>query len=254
MTLKLALVMGLEYTDTRNYLPGCINDATAIKKLLLMNGYDDKNIVMMTDRSKNGRYPTSKNILRQLRMLVNRANKDGASRVWISYSGHGGSTRDRGTDESDGKDETIFALDEKDVLDDLLHRILRRMNKKTEVFGLFDSCHSGTVCDLSHSYKYSNNLTLKYSRDNNHKVRSRIVTVSGCTDKQNSFSIDIGTKWVGALTQAFLKLVNSLGTTIRHQRIGRFLTRKVTLDQNLPQRPVISSSQKLNRKRPIILL
>jgi len=253
MTLKLALVMGLEYTGTRNYLPGCINDATAVKKLLLENGYLEDNIVMMTDKTDGDNYPTSKNILKQLKLLVRNANKSRADRVWISFSGHGGSTRDLGSDESDGKDETIFALDEKDVLDDQLHRILRRVNKRTKVFGLFDSCHSGSVCDLSFSYKYTDKLALEYKKEELPRVRSNIVTVSGCMDEQNSFSIDVGTKWVGALTQAFLNLLKDSGTTIRYQRIGRFLTKNVTLKLGLPQRPVISSSKKLNR-RPIVLL
>ncbi len=253
MTLKLALVMGLEYTGTRNYLPGCINDANAVKQLLLSNGYKENDIVMMTDREKGANYPTKKNIIKQLKSLVHNANKSRAGRIWISYSGHGGSTRDRGRDERDRKDETIFALDEKDVLDDQINRILRKVNKRCKVFGLFDSCHSGSVCDLSYSYRYTDDLDLKYRKENLPAVRSKIVTISGCMDSQNSYSIDIGPKWVGALTQAFLKLVRNSGTTIRFQHIGRFLTRDVTLKRHLPQRPVISSSRKLNR-RPIVLL
>jgi len=254
MTLKLALVMGLEYTGTRNYLPGCINDANAIKQLLLQNGYEEENIVMMTDNMKGDKYPTSANILKQLRVLVRKANASKAKRVWISFSGHGGSTRDLGTDESDGKDETIFALDEKDILDDKLHKILRKVNKKTKVVGLFDSCHSGTVCDLSHTYSYRDNLTLDYKEDDVRRMRPKIVTISGCIDTQNSFSIDNGTRWVGALTQAFLKLVMKSGKSIKYPRIGRFLTKNVTLGLDLPQRPVISSSRRLVDRRPIILL
>ena len=253
MTLKLALVMGLEYTGTRNYLPGCINDANAIKQLLLSNGYKEKNIVMMTDEMEGNNYPTRKNIMRQLKLLVRTANRSRAGRIWISYSGHGGSTRDRGGDERDRKDETIFALDGRDILDDRINLILRRVNKRCKVFGLFDSCHSGSVCDLSYSYRYTDDLALKYRKENLPAVRSKIVTVSGCMDSQNSYSIDIGTKWVGALTRAFLKLVKNSGTTMRFQHIGRFLTRDVTLKRDLPQRPVISSSRKLNR-RPIVLL
>ena len=96
-------------------------------------------------------------------------------------------------------------------------------------------------------------MTLDYKEEDVRRMRSKILTISGCLDAQNSFSIDNGTKWVGALTQAFLKLVAKSGKSIKYQRIGRFLTRKVTLNLDLPQRPVISSSRRLNN-RPIILL
>jgi len=253
MTTKLALVMGLEYTGTRDYLPGCINDATAIKQMLLQNGYRDENIEMMTDRMSGSNYPTKRNILRQLRSIVRRANSMKADRIWISYSGHGGSTRDRGTDEGDGKDETLYALDGRDILDDSLHRILRRVRKNCHVFGLFDSCHSGTVCDLPYNYRFSDSLELETGTESSTKTRADILTVSGCMDAQNSFSIDAGNKWVGALTQAFLRLVKKSGTSIAYPRIGRFLTRSVTLKLGLPQRPVIASSEQLKRK-PIVLL
>ena len=79
--MRRAVCIRINYTAHPQYkLSGCIEDARDITQLLLHNGYDNSNIRLLLDATKQ-------RIVDNLNWIV-RESKDGDS-IFISYSGHG---------------------------------------------------------------------------------------------------------------------------------------------------------------------
>jgi hypothetical protein len=110
MTRKKALIIGINYFGTEDELHGCINDSVNIREFLLNDrGFSssDQDMIIMSDNPENEgtpRYPTGTNILAAINWLVTR-NQPGDI-VWLSYSGHGGSSRRRPADPPSGYADT----------------------------------------------------------------------------------------------------------------------------------------------------
>lgn len=190
---KYALVIGINYIGTTVELKGCINDANNVVTYLTTKcGYLPTNIKVLTD---NGPLkPNSLNIDVEITRLVNRAIYNGATELFLSYSGHGTYVRDLNGDEKDGRDECIVPLDYKRkgfIKDDRLNQILLKMPIRCKMYCLFDSCFSGTVLDLTSPPG----------------VNGNIVMISGCMDHQTSSESLINGSWSGAMTTCFLDLV-----------------------------------------------
>jgi hypothetical protein len=180
---KKALLIGINYLNTPYQLNGCIHDTSRMKDLLSSHGFSNfKVITDLTDVK-----PTKANILAELKSLV--VNSKAGDMLVFYFSGHGSYTYDRNNDEVDGKDEMIISSDLQGVLDDELKSILQNnLPREVTIFGLFDSCHSGSMFDLKFNYLDS--------------------MISGCMDAQTSSEAEIDSKPQGALTWSFIDCIN----------------------------------------------
>jgi metacaspase-1 len=200
---KTALLVGINYIGTPYELSGCINDANKMKEVLTNYGFNSFKI--LTDESEIK--PTKESILNEFKtMLINAASGD----VLLFYfSGHGSYTYDANKDETDGKDEMIISSDLCAVFDDELKQILSLyMKDNVTVFGLFDSCHSGTMFDLKYNYLDSNNYDKYTENDKVSECKGNVIMISGCMDSQTSLECVINDKVQGAMTWSFVETIN----------------------------------------------
>jgi hypothetical protein len=188
---KKALLVGINYIGTVDELNGCIHDAENIASRLV--GF--KSINMLTDYT--AMKPTKANIVREFTKLVSGAVSGDC--LLFTFSGHGSQVTDWSLDEADGKDEGLYTLDNKLIVDDELKLIIRRYLKPgVTLFVLTDCCHSGTVMDLKYNY-------IDYSENSrNAETGGNVIMISGCRDEQTSADAFINGKSQGAMTWAFL--------------------------------------------------
>jgi len=205
---KMALLIGINYRGTTDELNGCINDVNNVRDMLINEfNYEKENITMLTDDSKIK--PTSMNILRALSKMVILAYHNKCDELFIHYSGHGTYVNDMNKDEDDGKDEALVPLDyEKNgvITDDLLHEYLAYLPKECKCICLFDCCHSGTILDLPYRYIGIEDSIIE---NENAMIKSNIIMISGCRDKETSADAYILSEYrgeyAGAMTNAFLE-------------------------------------------------
>lgn len=200
---KKALLIGINYLNTPYQLNGCIDDTTRMKDLLSSHGFNNfKVITDLTDIK-----PTKANILNELKNLL--VNSKAGDILLFYFSGHGSYTYDRNNDEVDGKDETLISSDFQGVLDDELKSILQNnLPREVTIFGLFDSCHSGSIFDLKFNYLDSTNYD-NYSENNKvTECQGNVIMISGCMDAQTSSEAEIDNKPQGALTWSFIDCIN----------------------------------------------
>ena len=188
---KKALLVGINYVDTYNALYGCIQDAENIASRLV--GF--KTINMLTDYTKVK--PTKANIVSEFTKLVSGAVAGDC--LLFTFSGHGSQVNDKNGDEVDGKDEGLYTLDDKLIVDDELNLIIKqRLKTGVTLFILTDCCHSGTIMDLKYNY-------IDYLENpKNAETGGSVVMISGCRDEQTSADAFINGKSQGAMTWAFL--------------------------------------------------
>jgi len=152
---KKALLIGINYFQSKAELKGCINDVKNVKKFLIDNSFSDSppRMTVLTDDNKAA-MPTRNNIISACMWLVH-DNQPGDI-LFFHYSGHGGQVEDISGDEDDGFDETIMPVDFRtagQIIDDDLHTLLVKPLKAGVKFvAVFDSCHSGTALDLPFVY------------------------------------------------------------------------------------------------------
>jgi hypothetical protein len=183
---KRALLIGIDYiTNPNARLYGCIEDIKNVQNMLIdAYGYPPENIVALRDDIST-KLPTKQNILLSLQMIVSVSGPN--DEIWIHYSGHGTQLQDRNGDEVDGADEAIVPVDYPTagmIIDDDLFNIVRSIKCKT--FLVFDSCHSGSICDLQYSINYINGSFSKNITMNKYISNPNIVVLSGCRDAQTS--------------------------------------------------------------------
>ncbi len=143
-----ALIIGInDYVnlDSTQDLSYCVNDANGIRDALVNNGWDEKNITLLTDES--GTQNASKqNILTSLSTIVENATANDL--ILVYYSGHGTQLPDDNGDETDGYDECIVPVDFDPndystlIRDDEIGEIFSASKTQKGVF-IFDSCNSG---------------------------------------------------------------------------------------------------------------
>ena len=147
---KKALLIGINYYDTPSVaLKGCVNDVVNMRNMLIdAYGYDSANITVLRDDATNTvDKPTAANIVKHLGSII--AQSASLKEIWIHYSGHGSQIRDINGDETDRKDEVIVPADYSRaglITDDIIFNIVKQSQCPTVL--IFDSCNSGTVCDL----------------------------------------------------------------------------------------------------------
>jgi hypothetical protein len=205
---KRALLIGINYlTNSTARLNGCIEDINNIYGMLIdAYGYQHNNIAMLRD-DDSSRMPTRANILAALQNIV--AVSGANDEIWIHYSGHGTQVRDVNGDEPDRLDEAIVPVDFTTVgmiLDDELFNIVRNIRGRAML--VFDSCHSGSICDLPYSINYGPGGSLTKSITSNKLIigNPNIIVLSGSRDPQTSAdSFDMTTREAsGALTMTLI--------------------------------------------------
>jgi hypothetical protein len=219
---KYALLIGINYRGTFAALSGCINDVTDVRNLIIPWGFPPENITFMTDDTKGAMYPNAYNITYQLNKLCSTL-KAGDQAIFY-FSGHGTRIRDASKDEASGLDSCIVPIDFRTVgviNDDCLKYYFNKIPADANLFCVFDSCNSGSVCDLKYGLfdtSYRKDITLKlkgfdyteWARKQMVKVDPKqtdtlanIISLSGCTDSQ--YAMDLGRN--GALTASFLQVI-----------------------------------------------
>jgi len=143
---KKALLIGINYTGTSNRLHGCINDSQNMKTLLENWGFTT---TIMNDTSSGGLYPTKTNILTQMQNLITSLSSNDIGVIY--YSGHGTRVMDTNGDEISNLDSVIVPINLNFIIDDEIRNILTQAVSNSKVFCVFDSCNSGSVCDLRYN-------------------------------------------------------------------------------------------------------
>lgn len=235
--------MGINYKGSTCELNGCINDVKNIKNLLLANGYQESNMVILTDDNPL-MMPNRANILREFEKIATLP----ATEIFVHYSGHGSNVRDKNNDEVSGFDSVIVPCDfltADVILDDVLFQIVSKIGCKATM--LFDSCNSGSVCDLPYSLLYNNGRIFQSTTKRIARMKNpSVYMISGCRDTQFSADVEMNGEFCGAFTNAFLKSV---------QPNKSIISVYVDACKKLPttQSPVLSMSAPFVKALPAIL-
>jgi hypothetical protein len=237
---KKALLIGINYTGTQYQLNGCINDTESIKTRLKSIGFNDNDITIMTDVT-NMR-PTRDNILQSFQKLL--VNSEPGDLLFFFFSGHGSYILDKNGDDATGYDQSIVSSDFQAVIDDELKSIiLKYLKKNVTLFGLFDSCFSGSVLDLKCQYYDSLNYDNFVAHTNEIETDGNVIMISGCTDKQTSADAEFNNKANGALTWSLLETLKiKQSNTMTWRSLIRNM-RDILKKNNFEQIPQLSSGQ-----------
>jgi len=213
--MKKALLVGINYYNAPCKLNGCINDAVNLKELFISRfGYLSSNITLLRDDEPMSP-PTRNNILIELNKLI--ADSANCSEIWFCYSGHGSQILDRNVDETDGLDEVIVPVDYLTngvILDDEINKILQQSKCRTIL--LFDSCSSGSVCDLPWCFEYKNQFQYNRRLENTSSLgkwtNPQVFMISGCKDYQSSSDVyNYSTReYNGQFTAVFIATVKAI--------------------------------------------
>jgi hypothetical protein len=243
MSTKRALLIGINYLkSTTARLSGCIEDIKNVQTMLIdAYGYPSENIIVLRDdiASKN---PTRTTILNALLFIASVTGPN--DEIWVHYSGHGSQIRDTDGDETDRQDETIVPVDYLTagmISDDELFNIVKTIRGKA--FLVFDSCHSGSICDLQYSINYVSGAFSRTITSNKSIVNPNIVVFSGCRDAQTSAdSFDtVMNEAGGALTVSLLAMLRKNKHSVDIMKLYNDVCYGL-IKQQYAQIPVLSSS------------
>jgi hypothetical protein len=242
--MKKALLIGINYFNNPMSLKGCINDTVNMKTLLVSQlGYSADNITTLRDDSKvSTEQPTRANILKELKKLINSPN---CAEIWVCYSGHGTHVRNTTHNKINNVDQVIVPVDYLSsgfILDREINDIVE--TAKCRAILIFDSCRSGTVCDLPWVYEFKSPTSYTRRSENNDKINNKhIYMFSGCKDTQTSADAYNGEskEYTGAFTSAFIDSMKvaptSINLLILYRNICMLLKKR-----NFIQMPCLSSS------------
>jgi hypothetical protein len=238
MTIR-ALLVGVNYKGTPYELRGCINDATGTRDMLHSRfKVQTSNMVVMTDDRGSGDalYPAPANIIGQMKALI--AKSSSGDTIYFHYSGHGftvasgnhavvtasGGKIEAGLTEcvlarhggktGDRKDKDITAGNT--ICGDAFNRVLELVPPGVFLFGVIDTCNSGTVFDLTYNIrvKTEQECTLtKCEKPENSKLvyhlthnedrpcyRGNIILFSSVKTKTTAWDTTINGRNMGALS------------------------------------------------------
>lgn len=199
---KRALLVGINYTnDKENELYGCINDVKNIKSRLLITGFNESDINILTDFTEIK--PTRMNIINELTKLISTTEENDLS--FFSISSHGFYIKDFNNDELDGYDECIYSIDNNYITDDKLKSIILNLKKGSTLFAFIDTCHSGTMLDLPYTYMDSTNNDNYTENKKELETIGSVIAISGCSDSESSADTVFDDEARGAATNSLLE-------------------------------------------------
>ena len=229
---RKSFIVGINYTGTKNQLSGCINDANLVKSYIESLGFTTA--YFMNEFQGGANYATKANILSNLTSFVNSLNSGDVG--YIHYSGHGSLINDANGDEISGKDSVIVPFDygaSGYITDDVIRSILSQTKSGVNIFCVFDSCNSGSVCDFKYnlfdtSYRSDPSIKSKVFDYNDWVFRQEVIvnnkyndtnanmiSLSGCKDNQFSYEIIYNGEYHGALTISLLSILKHFQPTIK---------------------------------------
>lgn len=244
--MKKALLIGIDYLNKPDLkLNGCINDIVNMRNMLIdAYDYSYSNITMLRDDSTLGEFqPTKTNIIRQLITLASQSIS--LEEIWIHYSGHGSQIQNLSKEADEQEDELLVPINydkEGFIKDDELLSIIKTI--KCRCVLLFDSCNSGTVCDLPYTINYQSPARFTVSTINKSLISNpNIFMFSSCRDNQTSADVfnTASYRYGGAFTLAFLECLRNS----KHNTSFMLLYRDICIylaNKGLTQIPVLSSS------------
>lgn len=247
--MKKAVLIGINYStlDSKLQLNGCISDSYKMKELITIHyGFNEENITMLNDDVEDKKYlPARQNIIRELYELKKCSIED---EVWIYYSGHGSYIRDINGDEEGSYDSVMMPLDYMKrgyILDDQLFNILKDYNSRTVV--IFDSCHSGTICDMPWKFQYNTNNNFNINKVSNITLENpNIVTISSSLDTQRSIEILYKDNNIslGVFTSILLLVLRDNNFNAPISKIYNDVCKYMT-QHNFKQLPLMTSSSRV---------
>jgi hypothetical protein len=203
--MKKAICIGINnYPGTSNDLQGCVNDANDWSALLNDIGFETS---LMLDSQA-----TRQNVKAALSNLIASAGEGDV--IVFTYSGHGTQVVDLSGDEGDSYDEAIYVYDGT-ILDDDLRTIINKINPKSTLVVISDSCFSGSVTRLipeNSKPRFMPVETISALR----AVRQRFllpemnmpeILISGCSDSEYSYDAQINGRYNGAMSALALSVI-----------------------------------------------
>jgi len=156
MGRRKSVLIGINYTGTKNQLEGCHQDVRNMMAFLQQMGFPGdpaSMVVLVDDRDPRGPYYLiGRNMLMAIDWLICEPNCS----LFLHYSGYGGFVKDPDGDRASGFDSTIVPVDfrENGQLDsDTLHRhLVSKMAPGCQMHVIFDCCHSGSAIELPYVY------------------------------------------------------------------------------------------------------
>ena len=149
---KKALLVGLNYRNSRAELHGCINDVNNMQQILVKQyGFQLEDIMMLNEDQDKSKWPTKKVILEGMQWLYKDAKS--GDLLFFHYSGHGSTYS---VDKKAMPADCICPLDcldkpwpEAVMLDTEIHdNLYDPLPKGCKAVCIFDCCHSATVANL----------------------------------------------------------------------------------------------------------
>lgn len=202
MSKGYSLHVALNTVDPEHYdgwdgkLHGCVYDADAMEAIAKSRGYTTRRLI--------GSQATREAVAEALGELATQL--ESGDKLLVTYSGHGGSVRDRNRDEDDALDET-WCLWNGQLLDDELYLLYGKFSEGVEIVVFSDSCHSGSVTRAptakidplarvmpldvirrvyeKHAAMYDA-IQAGIAEDVSTRVKASILLLSGCQDDQVS--------------------------------------------------------------------
>lgn len=240
---KAALLIGINYYNTKYELSGCINDIEKTKKVLIENyNFKEEDILVICDKVSSQKQPTKNNILEGFNWLINK-NKNGYDKLWFHYSGHGSYSKDENNEEKDGYDECMCTSDDEYIKDDIINEmLLKQINDDSTLICFMDCCHSGTLLDLKYKYISGDKNEIE---NNNNNCNANVILISGCKDNQTSDDAYYNNEWSGAMTKFFLETIKKDNYNITCWNLLRKMRNELK-NNNHTQIPQLTSSKKIN--------
>lgn len=242
---RKALLIGCNYTGTSASLQGCINDVHRMRQFLASQGFPESEMLVLTDDQRHTprRMPTKQNIIHGLDWLVRGAQRGDS--LFFHFSGHGAQQEDELGDEADGFNETIVPCDYKrsgQITDDILwDRLVRPLPNGSRLTSIMDCCHSGTGLDLPFNFVLGKGWTQEESPA---FAAGDVQLFSGCADDQTSADTVEAMRAGGAMTNAFLKALQSNPMPLYPDFMNSL--HRALRNKGFRQRPQLSSSQRFD--------
>jgi hypothetical protein len=244
----------MNYVGTGYELNGCINDVSNIKVYLKTRGYD---VVTLIEEQA-----TRTNILSGMTALIHKAISGDI--LFFHYSGHGSLLLDYNREEITGFDSTIipydFAMSGQIRDDDIYQYLVNPLPRGAKLFGILDSCFSGSAFDLRYQiidqsepinfttpWRYTigalDTALLFKEYKQYAKTNAEVYMLSGSMDRQTSSEGVANGIYVGALTYSFLEIVNSFNKNQMKWKHLLYNTRGYLKQAGFDQVPQLSSGQ-----------
>lgn len=244
--MKKALLIGINYTIYPEIsLRGCIDDVMNIEEMLINNlNYGSTDIIKLYDDYGNNseNLPTYANIMNKMSSIIYESGE--LDEIFILYSGHGSIIPDKF--KSFSKKNIIFPLDYKEssiITENQLLNMIERI--KCRAVLIFDSCHSGSICDLRWSFECDSSMNIIKTENIENTIieNSNIYVFGGCKDDQSCDDIYDSSKneFVGAFTTKFIDCIKLMSDEISIIELYKCVC-KLLYESGYSQNPVLSSS------------